>query len=333
MILRGIEFGPVLDASGVRGFFGEGYEHHIYTRPFGLSFGGSTFVSKTTTFDGRKGNMPTRGDGMIPEKMSKHIRWLGFGKLLIYDCIYVDLVEEIVLNAVGLTGPGAESLFQKRKWQKMIKPFFISFMSVAETAAGRAAELEKFVALFRKHISSFRAPVGLQINYSCPNTGINPDTLIHEVENGLDSASVLGIPLMPKFNVCMPLEIAEKISRHPSCDALCVSNTIPWGSYSYLINWSKLFGTKESPLKEFGGGGLSGKPLLSLVAYWVRVARQHGITKPINAGGGILAPCDVDVLYHARAASIFVGSAAILRPWRVKKIIQRAHFLFSKKNR
>lgn len=319
MILRGIEFGPVLDSSGVRNFFGQGYPFHKKLRRFGLSFEGSTFVAKTTTFDRREGNMPLKNDYMPQEYTPR--------------CIVVRFKEGVVLNAVGLSGPGAKILFEDGRWQNMTEPFFISFMSVAETSTQRTIELEKFVALFQSYISSFKAPVGLQINYSCPNVGLKTDALIDEVQDGLEIASSLHIPLMPKFNVCMPLDDAEKIAKHKSCDALCVSNTIPWGNYSYLINWSKLFGTKESPLKEFGGGGLSGKPLLPLVAFWVRVARQHGITKPINAGGGILSPCDVDALYHAGASSIFVGSVAILRPWRVKKIIQHAHFLFSKKNR
>jgi len=49
MILRGIEFGNVFNASGARGFFGEGYVYHRLWRPFGLSYDGSTFVAKTTT--------------------------------------------------------------------------------------------------------------------------------------------------------------------------------------------------------------------------------------------------------------------------------------------
>ena len=83
-----------------------------------------------------------------------------------------------------------------------------------------------------------------------------------------------------------------------------------------------------SPLAHLGGGGLSGKPLLPIVAEWVLNARKLGIEKPINAGGGILSPDDVDVLKSAGASSVSVSSAAILRGWRVKKIIRRANEIF-----
>ena len=52
--LRGIEFGNVLAASGVQGFFGEDYWFHKLTRP---NFSGVTFVSKTATVSPRPGNL------------------------------------------------------------------------------------------------------------------------------------------------------------------------------------------------------------------------------------------------------------------------------------
>jgi len=58
--MRGIDFGPVWGASGVLGFFGEGYWYHRYWKPFGLNFSGVTFVAKTTTLKERSGNMPLK---------------------------------------------------------------------------------------------------------------------------------------------------------------------------------------------------------------------------------------------------------------------------------
>jgi imidazole glycerol phosphate synthase subunit HisF len=60
------------------------------------------------------------------------------------------------------------------------------------------------------------------------------------------------------------------------------------------------------------------------VADWVAAARATGICKPINAGGGILSARDALTLLDAGADSVFIGSAAILRPWRVAGIIRRA---------
>jgi len=314
MRVRGIEYGPILDASGVQGFFCEGYWHHKYLKPIGLDFAGCTFVAKTTTLQARKGNMPMQ-NGVIPSEFFPR-------------CVKVYFRKGIILNAVGLSGPGAKALFEMKLWQARTKPFFISFMSVEESPEKRIAELQEFIDLFAKYLPGFRAPVGLQINYSCPNVGLDTSCLVDEVIAGLRIASVLNIPLMPKFSVLTPAAAVKRISDDSNCHALCISNTIPWGKLPEKINWKELFGSDISPLAEFGGGGLSGRPLFPLVVEWVRMARSLGITKPINAGGGILSAIDLSWLHGAGADSVFIGSVATLRPWRVGGIIRRAYELF-----
>lgn len=311
MRLRGIDYGPCLDASGVRGWFGEGYPYHHLLRPFGLNFEGSTFVAKTTTMHARPGNMPLQEDGITPAEFRPR-------------CIVVKPFKGVVLNSVGLSGPGFKNLLDRYMWQIIKKPFFLSFMSVAGTPHERAAELTEFVRNLKRRLHELHDGVGLQINFSCPNTGLDPAELLDEVDMALDIAAELNIPIMPKFNILVPPIIACRIADHPACDAICVSNTIPFGKMADQINWRKLFGEK-SPLAHIGGGGLSGKPLLPLTAAWVRKARSIGIKKPMNAGGGILCPHDVDTLAMAGASSIFLGSIAILRGWRVAKTIRRAH--------
>lgn len=310
MLLRGINFGRVLDASGVRGFFGEGYPHHRWCRPFGLDFTGSTFVAKTTTLSPREGNMPLKGDFSPKEKLPR--------------CVVVKPIRGVVLNAVGLSGPGASALLKDGRWQKRTDPFFLSFMSVEKRAEDRLTELRVFVELLRTRLQDFQAPIGLQINFSCPNVGLHAEGLVAESLAALSVAAKIGIPLMPKFSVLLPLDAAKHISSHRSCDALCVSNTLPWGALADSIDWKAIFGSATSPLADLGGGGLSGRPLLRLTKQWVRAARLCGITKSINAGGGILSPDDALSLLTEGADSIFVGSAAILRPWRVREIIRSA---------
>lgn len=317
MQLRGIDFGPVLDASGVEGFFGEGWWYDKFLYPFGLNFKGCTFVAKTTTLLPRKGNLPLKEDGITPKGLKP-------------KCVKINFFKGIILNAIGLSGPGARALFEDGRWQKRRNPFFLSFMSIATTPEERRMELKSFVELLANYLPGFNAPVGLQINYSCPNVGLKQEKLIEEVRDGLKIASVLNVPLMPKFNLTIPVEIAKEISDDPNCDALCISNTIPWRQLPEKIDWQSLFGTNVSPLAHLGGGGLSGKPLLPLVTDWVDKARKIGITKPINAGGGILSPNDVDLLYKAGASSIFIGSIVALRPWRVLKTIEKAYKVFGK---
>ena len=317
MILRGINFGPVLGASGVQNFFGEGYAFHKVTDPFKHLFNGIAFVSKTTTLKKRVGNMPLKKDGITPSELKP-------------SCIKVKFRKGVVLNSVGLSGPGAIALLEDGRWQKRTKPFFISFMAVGVTAEDRIRELSNFVLLLQQYLSRFNALVGLQINYSCPNLGhhVDQDRLIYETKQGLSSASELNIPLTLKFNALTPVGIVKTISEHKSCDAICISNTIPWGELPNRIDWEGLFGSNVSPLAHLGGGGLSGVPLLPIVAEWVKQARDAGIRKHINAGGGILCPNGVDLLYGAGADSVSLGSIRILRWWRMKETIKRAYELF-----
>jgi len=313
MILRGIDFGKVWGASGVQGFFGEGYRFHSKLGPLRPKFEGMTFVAKTTTLFSRPGNMPLEDDH-TPEE-------------LFPSCIKVKPFKGVVLNAVGLSGPGARVLLASGHWLRRTKPFFISFMSVAGTPEERASELKQFADIFSAFLSNFptfRKIVGLQINHSCPNVGLHHDgaELTGEVCKALDIAARLEIPLVPKLNVLAPIKSALEISRYPSCDAICVSNTVPWGALPELIDWEGIFGSKESPLAHLGGGGLSGKPLLPIVIDWLNIARRAGLKKPINGGGGILSRRDAGKVFAAGADSISLGSVAILRPWRVRGIIR-----------
>src|SRR3989338_5663965 len=108
MVLRGIDFRHILGGSGTQGFFGEGYPFHKILKPLGLNFEGSTFVAKTTTLRSRKGNLPLKEDGITPAEFFP-------------ECIKVYFCKGIVLNAVGLSGPGAKFLFEDGRWQKIKK--------------------------------------------------------------------------------------------------------------------------------------------------------------------------------------------------------------------
>ncbi|MDP3725297.1 MAG: hypothetical protein Q8R20_02385 [Nanoarchaeota archaeon] len=320
------KFGKVWNASGVTNFFGDGYPFHIFLKPFGLDFRGSTFVAKTATLRPRAGNMPLRKNFMPKEWNPK--------------CIWMNWLRGYALNSVGLSGPGAKALFEMGRWQKRKEPFVISFMSVEDAPEKRTEELHQFVALFREHLPHFQAQVALQINFSCPNVGLRPEEIAEEVTKELDITSVLKIPLIPKINLEIPVEIAKKISDHPACAGICITNTIPFGHMPDRIDWQKLFKTKsktpgqeESPLykrdPKFGGGGLSGKPLFPLLCEWIKNARSAGIEKPLNVGGGILSPKDVQKIAPLlrKGDSIFIGSVAFLRPWNTRGIIRQANRL------
>jgi dihydroorotate dehydrogenase len=312
--LRGVDFGSALIASGALNFFGNGYPFHRLFKllfPNGFDFSGGTFVAKTTTLGPRPGNMPLKTNLQPREILPR--------------CIVVNFRRGIVLNAVGLSGPGVIALLQSGRWQRRRKPFFISFMSVGQSKETRLDEIAVFAVLLEKELHNFQTNFGLQINISCPNTNHNPAELAEEATEYLKIVRSLGIPIDLKINVMTPIETVRLICQKDLMDSLTISNTIPWGQIPKEINWMELFGTDKSPLAQFGGGGLSGVPLLPIVGKWVDEARRAGIDIPIIAGGGILAPDDVDYLFDCGASAIALGSVAILRPWRVRAIIDRAN--------
>ncbi len=318
MKLRNIDFGNILGASGVQGFFGEGNEYWHHKIPFfHPDFSGMTFVAKTTTLNARIGNMPL-DDKLRPKE-------------LLPKCIAIKWFSKDALNSIGLSGPGAKALLEMGLWQQRTKPFFISFMSVESGEEKRLIELTEFVELLRWYLPDFKAKIGLQINFSCPNAGLDTSLLVNEIDEALKIASVLDIPLIPKFSVVqISTSDAKKIGKNRYCDALCISNTIPWDKLPLTMQLR--FGL-VSPLARFGGGGYSGPYLLPLVKKWVEEAKTEDITIPINAGGGIFSIEDVNSLYYADADSIFIGTVAMLRPWRVSKIISHVNRLYRVKKR
>ena len=320
MKLRGIDFGNILGGSGVQGFFGEGYWFHKLWRPFGLNFEGMTFVSKTATVIPREGNMPLNRD------------WTP--KSIFPACIKVRPLEGVMLNSIGLSNPGLKALLDSRKWQKRKSPFLISITSIANNRDERMREFTVMAGMIETRRSSlvrengFSAPIGLQINLSCPNSGENAKVLMDEWARILEAINELipGAPLMPKFSIASaPIKAILELNSHPACDAICVSNSLPFGWEG--IDWKKVWGTNTSPFAKLGGGGLSGKALRPLVCEWIARVRDAGFTKPINGGGGILSSKDVDRYRDAGASSVFIGSVAVLRPWRARAIIRQANRL------
>jgi dihydroorotate dehydrogenase len=307
MKLRGQEFGSVMNASGARGFFGEtgSFQWPVPVQP---DWSGSTFVAKTSTLHKRIGNMLFKEDSLTAIEKEP-------------GCIIVKPEQDAVLNSVGLSGPGIEFLLNDGRWQQMTEPFFISYMSVAPTSQERLDELNQFVDILQKRLPEISAPLALQINFSCPNVGLHLDELNHEVGAALDAAQVLTIPLVPKFNVLLPSEDIIAMSHHHAFDAVCISNTVPWGQLEQSIAWQKIFSTSNSPLAHIGGGGLSGKPLLEPTVAWIQGARKKGFTKPIIGGAGILSVKDALAIKEAGADAISMGSIGILHPENVQPII------------
>ena len=311
MKLRGIEFDNVFGGSGVQGFFGERYWFH-HTPFIGPKFDGMTFVATTCTLNRNEGHMPLKKD-FTPKE-------------LFPPCIKVNLVKGSAVNSKGLSGPGICNLLKKGIWQKFDKPFLISITSLAENPKGRIEEFKIIRDIIGTNMPDFLSPFGLQINLSCPNTGHDPSKMIAESASVLEILGTLSVPLMPKYSIASTsLGAIIELNQNPNCDAICVSNTVPfgWGNIDYRRAW----GSNQSPLAHLNGGGLSGKALKPLVLKYIRQLRDLGFEKPINGGGGILCKEDALDYFKAGASSIFLASVAFLRPWRVQGIISYANGL------
>lgn len=316
LTLRGTDYGNIFCAPGALGFFGEGYPYHDVAKALGMTWHDTGFVSKTIVYPPREGNMPFRADKLTPKER------------LIPRSVVLKPLSGHVLNAIGLSGPGAKWAFGTGRWQARTDPFMISFMSVAATPDERLAETKLFVDLFKTYLTTFRAQVAVQANRACPNSGHLPEDFYEETNTMLDLLAELGIPVVVNYNPTVPGEVMVATAKHSACDALWIANTIPWGDPR--IDWKAIFDDVESPLAKRdlpvpGGGGLSGPACLPHTIERVLEARKLGVTKPIVAGNGIQSARDVRRVRNAGADAIAIGTVGMVRPWRMRSIIAEAN--------
>lgn len=314
LTLHGVNYGTVFNAPGARGFAMEGYPFHRIWRPLGLDWTGSSFIAKTTTLEKRAGNMPLGADGITPRELKPR-------------CIATDFVGGHVINAVGLSGPGAFFLFELGIWQNLTKPFMLSFMSVAPTKNERLAELREYVRLALPYIKGCRAPVAQQLNLACPNAGHKQDEMIDEAGESLELLGPLNCPVVVNLNPAVSLSALKEIAAHPNCSALSPTNTLPWGTDD-RIPWKTLFrGDGISPLtrRGFTPGGLSSPLCVPIGIELIRTARDSGVTKPFIGGNGIQDVRTAEQFFDAGASAIALGVIGMLRPWNLQSTIEAAN--------
>lgn len=318
MLLRGIRFAPIMNASGAQGFYGEGYPIHRHLKRFGLTFEGEDFNSKTATLGKRVGNMLLDETDQITPKEFKP------------KCIKVYFLSGKTVNAVSLSNPGLPWLLEQKKWQERQRQFSISVMTVASTPEGRVAEAKGIVREILKHKSDFQAPFMIELNRSCPNQKESgSDELVDETNTQLDILAELEVPISVKISVAdVTPSRAVHLSNHSQCDALTVSNAIAFGKLPEKIRWGLHF-PFGSPLAQYGGGALSGKPLFRIVQDWIKESREAGLRKPIWACGGIMCRRHIREMAWVDANGVQDGVVNILRWWRKRGMIEEAHTQFT----
>jgi dihydroorotate dehydrogenase len=330
MNIKGIEF-KVNVASGALGWAGEGYWYH---KPFGRLFPSFKramnqvdFIAKTTTWMENPGNLPLDHNYEPKELFPK--------------CIKVYPLRGMMLNAVKLSGPGFPALLNAGKFENVKrKAFGISFMPIGETVAEMLEETKffknKLIQVLNEasfHFASFRSPIWVQINQSCPNTMKNNNQILAHTKEILGVLQPLrtkyGLVLDLKINFLAPNAVIADICENDLCDIITVSNAIKFGAQYCFIPWKRLFWWRRtSPLARFGGGALSGRPLFKEVRAKVISLHRHGIKTPIKASGGIFSVKDVKKMKLAGASAIEFATVASLRPWRVEAIINEAQRIF-----
>lgn len=309
----------VFCAPGARGFFGEGYPFHRLSEMLGMTWKGTNFVSKTTTRYPHIGNMPLRKDGITPREF-------------LPACITIKPLTGHVLNAVGLSGPGAVDLFERGLWQKLSEPFVLSFMAIGTSQDERLDEYR----LFRNRLKGYlhrrllrKENLVLQLNLGCPNTTLSLENLYDEQAEALAVMKELDLTLTVNFNPLVPVALLRFLQDTGLCDGFWVCNTIPYDRHSL---GEKVFGKKVSPLVErgFSAGGISGPACLSFTAQTIKAARKAGVVVPIIGGNGIQWPRDVEVMKEAGASGISIGVVAMMRPWQMRRIITQGNTIFGR---
>ena len=318
MLLHGHEFGNVFCAPGARNFDGRGYPFHWLWKYAGMNWEGTGFVTKTVTMDPRPGNMPLRSNGLTPKE-------------LFPPSIDIDFRTGHILNSVSFSNFGAVWAFQNAGWNRIDVPFMISFMIVGNTKEEQRSEIERFAMLFSmyRRTGFFKGPVAIQIAAGCPNVGYKLEELLFDLRVMLDYFSPLDVPLVVNLSVATKPEVVVAVAELP-VDLLWLGNTIPFGHHSLEGFWEELY-PNGNPLatKGFEGGGLSGPWCLNVTTKLIESVRKAGVTMPIVGGNGIQHPRDIRDLRNCGADGVAIGSAAIVRPWRMKEIVHTAHDVFN----
>ena len=298
-------FGKVYISSGALGIDGKGYWYDkILNLIPGHNFKSATFIAKTVTWDKRDGNLPLKDNLQPKDKFPKCVKFYPF--------------EGSMMNAVGVSSPGLKNLLDRRIWSNIEDLFLISIIPVKNTPEERIEEIDFMARMISLCWSEFKNIVGIQLNISCPNTGIDIGDYIKEVQEYINILYEHAFPIDLKINMLISPEFIDRLYNY---NIVTCSNTIPYRSIPE-IDWDKYSG-----LESMGGGGLSGPILLPYVIDWIKRFREINKTIPIKACGGIFHKDDVDKVVEAGADAIEIGTVKLFRPWRIKSIIKRANKL------
>ncbi|MFO1518886.1 MAG: hypothetical protein U1F57_04375 [bacterium] len=214
----------------------------------------------------------------------------------------VGLLPGGVVNAIGLTNPGLEW------WLHSVAPKiagrgYAMVCSVTDDNPDTLGEMAKVLD---------SVPLkAIELNASCPNTEQeihhNVETVIEGVKKIKESSHH---PLLLKLSVHQDYKTLAR-ETEGWVEALSI-NSVPWRI---------AFPGRESPLKRFGGGGVSGKAAQSFT--WKMVEELSACTKTPVIGPGVWEFEDLARLRQLGAKAVSFGSIFMRYPWRPTAFVRR----------
>ncbi|MDR3253922.1 MAG: dihydroorotate dehydrogenase [Endomicrobium sp.] len=226
-------------------------------------------------------------------------------------------VEGGLLNTIGLQNIGVKA-FVKEPLEKLSKIGVPIIVSVAGTTAEEYIETVQILST-QKGISA------LELNLSCPNLKKKiicyELSLVQNIIKGVKKVSK--VPIIAKLSPLVT-DISELAltAQNAGADGITLTNTYPAMAIDV-----KNFKPKLSTVK----GGMSGTCVKPMSIRCVYDAYQH-IKIPIIGCGGIMTGEDAVEFMLAGAAAVSVGSASLVSPENLIKIIDGVENILKYKN-
>lgn len=209
------------------------------------------------------------------------------GKSRWYKC--VRFIPNGIVNAVGLSNPGIDW------WCEGIGPTVDSKkIPLIVSVYGELDEL----AIMARMLNDFDL-VGLEINVSCPN--------VEKQETAKIIASCEVVRANSRFPLILKLSVTHDVKQI----AIGIDNLIEAISIN-SVPWATIFPHHQSPLKKFGGGGVSGKAAQSFT--WGLTKKLTDLTSIPIIGPSIWDFGDLEIVRKCGAKAVSFGSVFMLHP-------------------
>lgn len=257
-----------------------------------------TIVIKTLLLEPWKGNLRWRAPWRV-------LKFLSDQGEVIHPLLALtrpSLVGGLV-NALGLTGPGFE------RWLERDYPVIQHHnYKVIVSITGQEG---RGCAVMAKKLNLLTNIVGIEFNASCPNTD---PTLLKNAEIVVGVCRAIkeetDLPLLLKLSYIQPyVQIANAVEG--KVEAIDI-NSVPWDI---------IFPGRESPLAQYGGGGVSGR--LAQPFTWKMVSELSRNTNIPVIGPSIWEYEDISRLKMLGVSAYHFGAIFLPYPWRPTMYVRR----------